>query len=206
MKITIKIRYYHAKDNDDLLIEIKALYGMIRYKKKIPLIKIDDNSPSVVIKEETVPTEASEVKEKTKQFTPKEILNTLWNIKHFLEHVVNLHRIIRFFLSKVKVKDIEWNTIVGLGDAAHTGTITGAIWAAKGAIMGIVSSYMKMVNMPKMNIYPQFQQLTTETLFKCMIQFRVGHAILAGIKIVKYWRGGIPHFKPTNVSSTPFQE
>ncbi|MDE5052323.1 hypothetical protein NDK25_08215 [Niallia taxi] len=34
MKITVKIRYYHAKDNDALSIEIRLLFGLIRIKKK----------------------------------------------------------------------------------------------------------------------------------------------------------------------------
>lgn len=206
MKITVKIRYYHAKDNDDLSIEIRLLFGLIRIKKKFPLIKVDDNSPSLVVKEETkvkVGEDGPQQKgdKKTKQFTAQELLNTLSNTKEMLQHVVGFHRIIRYLLSKFQIKDIEWSSIVGLGDAAHTGAIAGAVWAVKGAIIGIVSNYMKMQNMPHIHIYPQFQRNVSETLFKCMIRFRLGHAMIAGIKLVKYWKGGLPHLKTNNEAS-----
>ncbi len=203
MKITVKIRYYHAKDNDDLSVEIKILFGLIRIKKKFPLIKVDDNSPSLVVKEETkvkVGEDGPEQRgnKKTNQFTGEDLLNTFSNTKELIQHVVGFHRIIRYILSKVRIKDIEWSSIIGLGDAAHTGAISGAVWAVKGAIIGIISNYMKMQNMPHIHIYPQFQRNTSETLFKCMIRFRLGHAMIAGIKIVKYWKGGMPHFKTNN--------
>ena len=52
-KLTIFLNYYHHNDNDDLKIEFRVWFGFIRYKKNIPLIKIDDNSPSMVVKGNT---------------------------------------------------------------------------------------------------------------------------------------------------------
>ncbi|GKU81571.1 DUF2953 domain-containing protein [Niallia sp. NCCP-28] len=202
-KSTIHIRYYHKKDSDDLTIEVKLLFGLIRYKKKIPLIKIDDNSPTIVVKEETKINESQEAgTKKTKQFSAEDLVATLENAKEILWHVVGFHRIIRSFLSKVTIKNIEWSSIVGLGDAAHTGAVSGALWAVKGGIIGIISQYMRMQNMPKINIYPQFQRVASETLFTCMFQFRIGHAMFAGIKIIKFWKGGFPQIKSTDTTTS----
>jgi len=201
LKITILVRYYHKKDNDDLTIEIRLLFGLIKIKKKIPLIKIDDNSPSIVIKEETKMGDSSEpVSEETKQIGAHDIMTMLSNAQKILQHIVNLHRIVKYFCSKLKIKNMEWSTIIGLGDAAHTGMISGAVWAGKGAIIGIISRYMKLMDMPKINIYPHFQGVASETLFTCMIQFRLGHAMMAGIKLVRFWKGGIPKLKTTETS------
>ena len=35
-----------------LKIEFKAWFGLIKYKLNVPLIKVDDNSPSIVVEEE----------------------------------------------------------------------------------------------------------------------------------------------------------
>lgn len=199
-KLTIHIRYYHKKDNDDLKIEVRALFGIIRYKKTIPLIKIDEDSPSLVIEEETEITGKKETMEDTKQFSGSDLLNFLSNYQELLNHVVHFHRIVRAFLAKLTIKNIEWSSIVGLGDAAHTGMVSGAIWAVKGSIIGMMSNYMKLRDMPKINIYPQFQGVASETLFSCMIQFRLGHAMMAGIKLVKYWKDGFPNFKTNETS------
>ncbi|CAI9393817.1 DUF2953 domain-containing protein [Bacillus sp. T2.9-1] len=200
LKLTIHIRYYHKKDNDDLKIELRALFGLIKYKKTIPLIKIDEDSPTLVMKEETELQGKQETVEETKQFSASDLLIFLSNLKELLNHVVQFHRIVRSFLAKLTIKHIEWSSIVGLGDAAHTGMISGAIWAVKGSIIGIISNYMKLKDMPKINIYPQFQGMASETLFSCMIQFRIGHAMMAGIKLVKYWKDGFPKFKTSEPS------
>ncbi|AYV74161.1 DUF2953 domain-containing protein [Bacillus circulans] len=200
LKLTIHIRYYHKKDNDDLKIEVRALFGIIRYKKTIPLIKIDEDSPTLVIEEETEITGKKEKIEDTKQFSGSDLLNFLSNSQELLNHVVHFHRIVRSFLAKLTIKNIEWSSIVGLGDAAHTGMISGAIWSVKGSIIGMISNYMKLHDMPKINIYPQFQGVASETLFSCMIQFRLGHAMMAGIKLVKYWKDGFPNFKTKETS------
>ncbi|MGN8844569.1 DUF2953 domain-containing protein [Niallia sp. Sow4_A1] len=200
LKLTIHIRYYHKKDNDDLKIELRALFGLIKYKKTIPLIKIDEDSPTLVMKEETELQGKQETVEETKQFSASDLLIFLSNSKELLNHVVQFHRIVRSFLAKLTIKHIEWSSIVGLGDAAHTGMISGAIWAVKGSIIGIISNYMKLKDMPKINIYPQFQGMASETLFSCMIQFRIGHAMMAGIKLVKYWKDGFPKFKTSEPS------
>lgn len=205
LKLTIHIRYYHKKDNDDLKIEVRALFGLIKYKKTIPLIKIDDDSPTLVVKEETELKGKENPIEETKQFSASDLLNFLSNSKEILTHVVHFHRIVSSFLAKLTIKNIEWSSIVGLGDAAHTGMISGAIWAVKGSIIGIISNYMKLKDMPKINIYPQFQGVASETLFSCMIQFRIGHAMMAGIKLVKYWKDGFPKFK-TNETSIPSKQ
>jgi len=205
LKLTIHIRYYHKKDNDDLKIEVRALFGLIKYKKTIPLIKIDNDSPTLVMEEETDIKGKKDTMEETKQYSASDLLNFLSNSKELLNHVVQFHRIVRSFLAKLTIRNIEWSSIVGLGDAAHTGMISGAIWAVKGSIIGIISNYMKLRDMPKINIYPNFQGVASETLFSCMIQFRIGHAMMAGIKLVKYWKDGFPKFK-TNETSIPSKQ
>lgn len=60
-------------------------------------------------------------------------LSMLENAKQFLEQVVGFHKIFRRFLQKVTVRDIKWHSRFGLGDAALTGVLTGAVWSAKGA-------------------------------------------------------------------------
>jgi hypothetical protein len=59
-----------------------------------------------------------------------------------------------------------------------------------------------MKEMPKLAVQPNFQQMITSTDLLCMFQFRIGYAILAGLKLIKFWKGGKPHLK----SKTDFRE
>ncbi|EIJ79272.1 hypothetical protein PB1_16984 [Bacillus methanolicus PB1] len=200
-KLTIYVNYDHVQDNDHLKLEFRAWLGLIRYKLKIPLIKIDENSPTVVLKEEKqMGNEKKPSKEEAKQYSAEDLLNSLKDTKEILTHVIGLHKIIRKFLKKVTIKQFEWFSVAGIGDAAYTGILIGALWAVKGSIVGIISHNMKLKVIPKIIITPNFQRAISKTTLRCMFQFRIGHAMLAGIKLVKYWKGGKPKFRSKALS------
>jgi Protein of unknown function (DUF2953) len=158
---------------------------------------VDDNSPSIVVKSKTKMGDSSDesTNEDANQITTEDVATYLSNRKKLLKHVFGLHRIVRKFFRKVTMKGLEWNTLIGLGDAAHTGTITGAIWALKGSIIGLLSHYFKLKEMPKITVTPHFQAAVIQTRLTCIIQFRIGYAILAGLKLFRFWKGGLPHLK-----------
>jgi hypothetical protein len=200
-KLTVVLDYYHGNDNDHLKLEFKIWFGMMKYKKEIPLIKIDDNSPTIVVKDKTkLGKDEKTSKEDVKQIGKKDILISLNNAKELLHHVIKLHHVVRSFLRKVSVKRVEWHTVIGLGDAASTAVSTGGIWAVKGSMIGMISHYMKLKEMPRMTVTPYFQYKVTQTRFRCMIQFRIGQAMLAGLKLIKFWKGGRPNFKTKSSS------
>jgi hypothetical protein len=200
-KLTVILDFYHGNDNDHLKLEFKIWFGIIKYKKEIPLIKMDDNSPTIVVKDKTkMGKDEKTTKEDENQVDKKDILSSMNDAKELLKHVVKLHHIVRNFLRKISVKRVEWHTVIGVGDAAYTGMATGAIWAVKGSIIGIISHYMKLKEMPRMTVTPYFQQSVSQTRFRCMFQFRIGQAMLAGLKLIKFWKGGRPDFKTKPLS------
>lgn len=195
-KLKVLFYIYHGNDNDHVKVQFKAWFGLIKYKIEIPLVKVDDNSPTLVVKEKkTAGPQENTTKEETKQFSAQELFASLHDTKELVSHIVSLHRIIRNFLGRISIRKLEWHTVVGIGDAAHTGMLTGAIWAVKGSIIGLISHYIKLKAVPDITITPHFQYAISQTAFSCMIHFRVGHAMLAGIKLIKYWKGGRPDFK-----------
>lgn len=203
-KLTVYFNFYHGQDNDHISIKFRAWLGLIRYNIQVPLIKIDDDSPSIVVEEKVEAGREEEKKqEDRKKFTPEDFLNSIKDAEELIRNVFGLHTIIRRFLKKVAIRDIEWHTLAGIGDAAHTAVLAGIIWSAKGSLVGILSHYMRMRDMPVLSVTPHFQAAVSQTRFSCMFQFRIGQAMLAGIKLIKYWKGGMPDFrtKPLSVLS-----
>lgn len=200
-KLTIIFDYYHGNDNDHLKLEFKIWFGLVKYKKEIPLIKVDEDSASITFKEKTkMGTDEKTTKTSEKKITDNYIKTYLHNARVFLQHVVNFYSIFRNFLSKMNIKNVEWHTVIGVSDAAYTAIFTGAIWAIKGSLIGMISNYMKLKDMPKMTVTPYFQQTVSQTRFRCMIQFRIGQAMLAGLKLIKFWKGGLPQFEKESLS------
>ncbi|WP_027409645.1 DUF2953 domain-containing protein [Anoxybacteroides tepidamans] len=189
MKLSITIFFHHAQDDDECRITIKTLFGLIRYTIRIPLIKIDKQSASIVVSHKETINNKSNNPTKRKKYSPKEIIDSFKETKEFAQHVIHLHVIVRKFMAHVSVTKLEWCTKIGTGDAAQTGMIVGFGWSVKYGIIALVSKYMKLKAMPLLSITPSFQQPVSEMKFVCMIHFRIGHAMLAGIRILKYWRG-----------------
>ena len=196
-RLTIYVSYSHFNDNDDLKIELRVLFGLIKYKIKVPEIKVDDDSPSVIVKTKTEMGDSADedTEPKVNQLTKDDFLSKLQNTKEILNKVFGMNVIVKKFLQKVTIKNFEWQTLFGVGDAAHTGMITGALWAVKGGIIGLLSHYMRLKEMPQLTVTPHFQAVVIHTRLTCMFQFRIGYAILAGLKLIKFWKGGKPRLK-----------
>jgi hypothetical protein len=201
-KLTIQVNYYHHNDNDDLKLVFKVCFGLIKYKITVPLIKIDDNSPSIVVKSNTqfgntTGGEKGTPEDAVNKITADDVLTYLINGKELLVHVFGMNVIVRKFFQKVTLKRFVWETMMGVGDAAHTGMLTGALWTIKGGIFGLLSHYLIVKDMPRLGVIPHFQAAVIQTRLSCIFQFRIGHAMLAGLKLFKFWKGGRPHFKTT---------
>lgn len=194
-KVKVNIDYSHYHDDDSLKIEFRVLFGLIKYRMNVPLIKVDDDSPALVVENNVETGKGEKKNEETMKITEDDMLKRYHDFLALLEHVVSFHRIIRKFLKKVKITEFVWSTNIGTGDAALTGMLSGAVWTVKGSIIGLISHYFNLKNTPQISVYPHFQMKTAQTVIKCMLQFRIGHAMLAGIKIVKFWKGGLPKSK-----------
>ncbi|WP_245191126.1 DUF2953 domain-containing protein [Anoxybacillus tengchongensis] len=68
--------------------------------------------------------------------------------------------------------------------------IVGLGWSIKYYIVAMVSKYMNVCSHPSISIVPFFQGAVSRTSFTCMIRFRIGYAILAGLKVVKHLKKG----------------
>ncbi|GAE25840.1 hypothetical protein JCM9140_1858 [Halalkalibacter wakoensis JCM 9140] len=184
-KIKIYVDYKHNKD-DDLLEAKVTFWGMKVYSFSAPVIKVDDDSASLIVEEEQ--KIAGMETKKALPVTPELLHDYFRWLKDFLDHVVGLHKIVKKFLKKVSVNSFTWHTDIGVGDAAHTAQLAGAIWGVKGNIVGLIGNYMRMKFMPKLSVDPHFQAMVSHTYLSCMFSFRIGHAILAGLMLLKHWR------------------
>ncbi|HEX7064795.1 MAG TPA: DUF2953 domain-containing protein [Bacillales bacterium] len=185
-KVHISIHYHHH-DDDSLTLRFQA-WGFTVYTLKVPELSIDEESSSLVFKEEKQAGPATG-KENEKKVTKDEFLAHLEKFRRLLGSIEGFHRITKRFLSRVEVSRFKWHTRMGLGDAAWTGMATGAVWAVKGNMIGLITYYMKLITEPDLSVEPVWQNDYSRTELSCMISFRIGQAMGAGLQIVKYWKG-----------------
>lgn len=198
-KITVYIDLRHAKDNDYYRVTFMAWFKLIRYTYEIPVVKVQKDSNTLLVEEKSGAGENTN-KDKWKDYSMEDGLNLLEDVKQFLEHVVGLHTIIRKFLSHIAVRNLKWHTRVGLGDAALSAILVGVVWSAKSGFVHLLDQYMRLKDPPRMTVVPAFQKMWSETIFQCIISFRLGQAILVGLRLVKHWRKMPRFYKPESES------
>lgn len=184
--ISITIDFVHLQDDDHFQLKIRALRGLIRYNYEVPVIKIDKEDFGIVYEERSKGLRNSQ---QVKKWTLPDIRQRMAEMKRLLGNIVHLSIIIKKFLKTVKVQHLEWHSKIGLKEADNTAKLIGIIWSAKGLTIGMISRYMKLMIRPDVSLIPSFQHPVTQTRLLCMFEVRAGNAILAGIKILKYWKG-----------------
>ncbi|WP_159102330.1 DUF2953 domain-containing protein [Caldalkalibacillus mannanilyticus] len=101
-----------------------------------------------------------------------------------IKRVHQLHVIAKKFLKNIRLEELIWRSKIGTGHAAETGLLTGVGWGVKSNIIGMFSSYLTLRCVPRISVTPSFNEKKIESNIQCMIRFRIGNAIVAGIRIL----------------------
>ncbi|WP_416151498.1 DUF2953 domain-containing protein [Salipaludibacillus sp. HK11] len=184
LKLNIKIEVKQANKDFDAKITIQVISRFIKYTVKVPAFDLDEESPSVVVKEEgegVGPEEEEKIK-----FSVNEFIRDVQQLQEFLERTIGFYKILHSFLAKAEISKFQWKTHLGLEEADKTGTGCGFVWIVKGTFIGLLAHYMRMVDEPKVQVVPHFQNLLVATSFQCMVSFRIGYAIHMGLKILRH--------------------
>ncbi|WP_409289784.1 DUF2953 domain-containing protein [Peribacillus sp. SCS-37] len=121
--------------------------------------------------------------------------------KIFFSEENKMPGILKKFLKKVKIRKFDWQTVIGTGNAAHTAVLTGAVYGIKSTITGVLTHYLLVEEMPHYKIEPVYQGEYSRTSLLCILEFKIGNAILTGLLILREWnkhRQPVKGQKPKN--------
>jgi hypothetical protein len=181
--IRVTVHLIRKGKDDKVRTNIKAWFGLINIRTEVPIVRMsDDLSGTEYQMEMESPNEKLE--KLTFKMKPAELLQIQHRIYQWIKKVHALHHIMKRLLKGIRLEQLEWRSSIGTGDAAQTGTLSGISWGVKSNIIGLISNYLTLRTIPRIHIEPLFQEKKLETELKCMIRFRIGYAILAGIRIV----------------------
>jgi len=91
-------------------------------------------------------------------------------------------------IKSLSVSHVYWSTTFGLGEAHQTAVFVGLLWALKSSLISIINNVLQgRMTRPVLQVCPDYsEELGFRTHFKCMIRFRLGHAISKAVKVAKY--------------------
>jgi hypothetical protein len=189
-KVKIHIQFAREADTNHFVINIKALYGLLRIEKKSEL-KSKMDKLAIGIKSEDTDDSDSKKEKKSNKFniTLKEFYYKIKDFIQFLERTDNLSGVILGFTRKVKIKKLFLKMEFGYADAAKTAQKYGVHWAIVGSELAFIQTVFDLVVYPEIVILPIFHQKTYSMEFLCITEFRVGQLMWAGLKFIFRWKG-----------------
>lgn len=180
-RLRLLISYQRIREEDHCVIEVTTWFGLIRFKYEVPVIKLLSGKIKV---EGEVETNAQKDQPSDQFMTDETVKKWADRYQTAVNHVHNFYPTLRDFLKHLQCKEITWHTRIGIGDAAATGTLTGIVWSVKSIILASVTRYVTLRAFPRISVQPEWNGVGVRTQFRCIISFRVGHAIVAGIRIL----------------------
>lgn len=182
LKVSIRINYLKNGTNDELIIIFSSLFGLINVKREINVVDmvLAGRKPAIRLEEEIEITRKGRLlKELERVFNYEEILNVIERVKNQLK---KYNSSIQYFKKKIIIRHFNWETGIGIGDAALTGIATGLLWNVKNVVIYILNTQFRITDVPAVNIRFDFERIVFTTQFDCIFSFKIGHAIIAGLK------------------------
>lgn len=188
--IRIELYYRRHGEDDALRITISTLAGLIRIKRQFPVLKLDADQLSVETKETNRQPFTLGRSQKKRRMTVEKLLQLQQKVQYWKKRIIDLLQIIKGFLARVRCEQLMWRSTVGTGDAAAAGTLTGVVWGIKTSTLGWATRYLKMKTVPELDVTPDFNHPRLDTHFRCIVKFRLGDAIVAGIRLFFHTKKG----------------
>ncbi|MNI01230.1 hypothetical protein D3C73_540640 [compost metagenome] len=183
--IRIEVYFSREKNNDQLSIQFKALFNLLRYKLVIPVIQFKDFSEGIWFKSESVNQTSAHVVRETKQNINKHwIMNFYSKARLLIENTVSLYDWLRHTLSHVQCVKLNWNTHVGAGDAPETAIATGMVWGIKSSALGFIMHYVQLKTKPHVAVVPEYNKTQFYTVLSVAVRIRVIHVLRGSFRLL----------------------
>jgi len=178
-RVNLELTYHQRGTSDTLTLCMVAPWGLVVYRAQMPVLEFAEDGWRL----EVEPTFLETYRSLSKQYAP----------------------ILKFLLQHVEVRSLTWQSTIGVGDAALTALASGALWAVKGTVLGLVQSRTRAKDEDVVVVvFPSFRRLEFQTFLQCIFSLALVHIIYAqGLllwKRHKYRKGAVKKFGKSSYS------
>lgn len=185
-EIHIEVVLRRVGQNDLFRVKLRAIFGLVKYRYEIPVIRWNSIFSGVTIKkEEKLDIEKQEFKnEMTSKVNRRTIVKSFEHLQQLVMHTVGLYTWLVNVMGKMKCTELVWVTRIGLGEAADTAVTTGLIWSIKCSLTGFIFQYVRLAQTPQLSVVPLFNEEHFSMDLQGKIKLRVSAALMAGIHLL----------------------
>lgn len=184
-RLTVTIHLQKNGRDDRINVKVEAWFRLIQIMADIPIVRLAEDLNGTEYRVEMKKNKKRNMVETDLKVTRGELKTSFDRLKQLFYSVNDLHIILKHVLKSVRLMKLEWRTKIGTDDAAETGVLVGIGWSVKTVILRLLQRYLTVCTIPTIDVTPSFQQACLEIDFSCMIRFRIGNAIIAGIRMLK---------------------
>ncbi|GMA60693.1 DUF2953 domain-containing protein [Alicyclobacillus fastidiosus] len=184
LPVEIRVRYEHFQEDDQGIIELRYLGGLIHIKRELTKIQVGvtDNGPAVGVKTESKANESHGI------FSAADLAQVFRELGPLLEFMRISSRIVRQSARHLHVRFIHLEANVGLSDAVVTGTSVGVLYMVLESLFGYMGQFCRLRQVPSIAIHPVFNQFVLQVRTQSIMSIRLGYAISAGIRLLLAWK------------------
>ena len=192
LRLRVEVHFTRKGEDDYLKLQVSMVRGLFRFKTEVPAVDVGRYLLRPVLKVKAG-AEGSVSGASVKTGRVMKIPLTLDKLRKLpiyinkaLELVDRYKKTLLKLLKKIRFHYLHWTTDIGLGDPADTGIAAGLLWGVKGFLYGLFQNYAGTTGEnPKFVVRPCFNAACFRLDFHCIFDMRIGHIIIAGLKIVK---------------------
>ncbi|CAG7611986.1 hypothetical protein PAESOLCIP111_01465 [Paenibacillus solanacearum] len=184
-KVRIRASFNRQDTNDDLIVDVSALFGCIRFRYSMPVFEFKGMKEGLELKTEQVNANAGHLLgDQRKRITIDKIKSAFHDVQQLLQHCFHFHEWLKAALTHVHCDRLVWKTSIGLDDAPHTAISVGTLWGLKTSLLGYVFRYVRLETEPKLQVMPYFNQMRfeMEAVVEAYVRFAV--VMKAGILLL----------------------
>ncbi|WP_123040849.1 DUF2953 domain-containing protein [Cohnella candidum] len=182
--IRIRIRYSRSGELDQLIVIVRALYGLYRYRLIVPSIMI--RGLNIAYEKKSSERIAGQPKLKMPR----------WRLgKGLLKHWKELSPWLKDTLKKVNCTRFRLDFRVGTGDAASTAVVSGLLWSVLGCAVGAAGHLVQLKAEPHGAVEPVYHAKEFTVVWEADFQVRAGsffmsilHLGFGSPRLRKSWR------------------
>ncbi|TYQ15749.1 UNVERIFIED_CONTAM: Protein of unknown function (DUF2953) [Acetivibrio alkalicellulosi] len=185
-KINIIIEYKKKNKDDIFVLSIFLYKGLIKYKYEIP--KVDPKKQGVLLRlKKEKGHKEKDTRNSKEYFNYSTIMERIKSIKNlYSKHKKLLKEIRNYLKCKLKIKSLDFNLVIGTGDASHTSILIGLAWTFSGIIISTLYRFIN-INEKNINIKPDYVGKNINIDLYCILSLRIVHIIVIGFMILKHF-------------------
>lgn len=183
--IEMKLVAKRDHKDDQLTIEVKGLWGLLKYRYDVPTIKLINLSKGVMFQEEQINENTDQkTKASSESMNKRTIKSYLKQSMLLIKNTPNIIKWIKQLLARIECTTFSWNSRIGLDDAAITAQAVGVVWGIKSMLVGYVIRYVQMKITPQLAVMPQYNILDYSTEIKVNCRIRIIYLIKAALVLI----------------------